>query len=302
MNPTQFAENLLKAIHAPFDREGWLERLENVLHALEYGNQKPAEITWLEMMQVEESSRILLNPINACPRVIRIEKERLEKKAVEILYSLYLPLWSGRVADGTVPFWKWPGPERIFEECHIFAKWIIDEMEALSETSVPPVVEESAEQIAEKMEGPLETSAPPLVEESAERIAEKMEAPSETSAPPVAGESAEGIGQGTQDCEAGEKIFGIDCVAIQKAFTSKKGFSSTIRSRLQGGKKREGKPNVLPIGKGRSESNHPTDVYDYQVVANILWDEYRPKAKPSLNTKNKIQKSLKKACRDFTVS
>jgi hypothetical protein len=179
MNSTQFAENLLKAIRKPFDPQNWMERLENVFYAMAYGSQKPAEITWLEMSQVEESPQILLNPIIACPQVIRIEKERLEKKAVEILYSQDLSLRFGVVADGTTPFWKWPGPEGIFKECHIFAQWIIDEMEA-----------------------PSETRAPPLVEESAERIAEEMGAPSETSAPPVAGESAEGIGQVPQGCEA----------------------------------------------------------------------------------------------------
>ena len=285
MNLTRFAENLLEALRRPVDPDNWMERLENVLYAMEYGKQREAWRDWdamqreADMEDVEYSSRVLWNPISHCPPEIKIQKKRLEKEIIYHLNSLSMMLSSGELADGDIPIFGWPDPWGIFEKCKDFA-----------------------ERIAEEMGYPLETSAPPVVGEFAERIAEKMEAPSETSAPPVAGESAEGIGQETQDCEAGEKIFGIDCVAIQKAFTSEQGFASTIRTRLQQGRKRKGKPKVLPIGKGRSESNKLTDVYDHEVVANILWDEYQSDAKGSLDTKEKVQESLTKACRDFTVS
>ena len=128
MSPTQFAENLLKALHKDFDRENWMERLENVLYAMWYGKQKPGEITWFEMREVVESSRILLNPINHCPPDIKSEKERLEKEAIELLCSQYSDMSSGGVPDGTTPFWEWPGPRGIFEECETFAKWTVEEM------------------------------------------------------------------------------------------------------------------------------------------------------------------------------
>jgi hypothetical protein len=310
MNLTRFAENLLDALSEPVvDPDNWMERLENVLYALEHGTERPPEMYWdvmqreaaMEDEDVEYSDRVLLNPISRCPRDIKNQKKRLEKEIIYHLKSLESMISWEQLKDGEDPITGWPDPWGIFEKCKDFAERIAEE-EAPPGISAPPVVGDFAEKIAEEMGAPSETSAPPLVEESAERIAETMEAPSETSAPPVAGESAEGIDQGTQDCEAGEKIFGIDCVAIQKAFTSEQGFASTIRTRLQQGRKRKGKPNVSPIGKGKSESNQPTDVYDYQVVANILWDEYQSKAKGSLDTKEKIQESLTKACRDFTVS
>jgi hypothetical protein len=250
MNSTQFAENLLKALHKPFDPQNWMERLENVFYALKRGKQKPAEMNWAAMSQVEEESpRSPWNPINHCRKNIEIEKERLKEEAIEILYTQASDLSCGGVADGTAPFWEWPGPRGIFEECQTFAEWIVEEMKA----------------------------------------------------PPVVGESDEGIGQMSQGCGGGEKITGIDLTAASVAFTGTNGLVGTLRYRLTAGKRTEKKPPV-PYTKCRSENKQLAHVYEYEVVADILWDEYKDKARSGLNSKKKVLKKLKNACRVFTAS
>ena len=102
--------------------------------------------------------------------------------------------------------------------------------------------------------------------------------------------------------ESAEKISGIDCGAIQKVFTNKLGFASTIRTRLQKGKKRKDKQIVKPLGKGKSKSGQLVDIYDYEVVTDILWEEYKGKARPSLKTKKIVRDKLEKACSTVTVS
>jgi hypothetical protein len=176
MNLTRFAENLLKALDEPVHPDNWMERMENVLYALEHGKQRPPEMNWGAMLHeeamlhqeamlcgapvwgVECSYRGLLNPISHCPLSIEVKKKKLEKEMIDHLTSLSQMLSSGELANGDLPFVGWPDPWGIFERCKDFA----------------------------------------------ERIAEE-ETPSETSAPPVVGESAEGIGQVPQGCEADKK-------------------------------------------------------------------------------------------------
>jgi hypothetical protein len=150
MNLTQFAANLLEALRKDVDSENWMERMENVLYALEYGKKRPPEMDWdamqreADMEDVEYSSRVLMNPISHCPPEIEIQKKRLEEEMIDHLKSLDKMLSSGELADGRLPFVGWPDPWGIFERCKDFAERIAEE-ETPSETSTPPVVGESDE-------------------------------------------------------------------------------------------------------------------------------------------------------------
>ena len=232
MNLTQFSENLLEALRKPIvDPENWMERLENVLYALEHGTQNETQMgwdgrmSWAEMKneafteEVEYSSRDLMNPISHCPPEIKKEKKRLEKEIIHLLDSLESMIHWGQLEDGEDPFPGWPDPLGIFEKCKDFAERIAEE-EAPPGISAPPVEGESAEKIS-GINCVAMHEKPPVVgglekaflmierfEESQLKLEEELsgENQGKQTGDVVVEQSDEGTGHVSQGCEADKKI------------------------------------------------------------------------------------------------